>query len=96
MTEFERNARYSYEEKLGYLKSKGYDSLHLQTMTYNNYDVIMVSELKHGVTYFFYKDKHLVKMRYWIWKDDISLYAKRYIDRELNARKEESKWKHKI
>lgn len=32
-------------------------------------------------------DKWLVKMRHWNWKNDIRLYAKRYIDRELNARK---------
>jgi hypothetical protein len=89
MTDFERNARYSYEEKLEYLKSKGHDSLHLQTMSYNGYDVIMVSGLQHGVKYLFYKDKHLVKMRHWNWKDDIRLYAQRYIDQELNARQEE-------
>jgi len=87
MTDFERNARYSYEEKLEYLKTKGYDSLHLQTMSYNGYDVIMVSGQQHGVKYLFYKYKHLVKMRHWNWKDDIRLYAKRYIDQELNTTK---------
>jgi len=49
----------------------------------------MVSGLQHGIKYLFYKDKRLVKIRQWNWKDNIRLYAKRYIDRELNARKEE-------
>ena len=84
MTNFERNARYSYEEKLEFLKSKGYDSLHLQTLSYKGYDVIMLSELQHGVRYFFYKDGNLVKMRHWNWEDIIVLYAKRYIDQELS------------
>lgn len=82
MTEFERNARYSYEEKLTYLK-QSYDSQHLQTMSYGGYDVIMLSGLKKGLTYFFYKDGKLIKMRRWNWKQDIRLYAKVYIEREL-------------
>ena len=90
MTEFERNARYSYDEKLAYLK-QSHDSRHLQTMSYGGYDVIMLSGLKKGLTYFFYKDGKLIKMRWWNWKQDIRLYAKRYIDNELSARKEESK-----
>ena len=90
MTEFERNARYSYDEKLAYLK-QSHDSRHLQTMSYGGYDVIMLSGLTKGLTYFFYKDGKLVKMRKWNWKQDIRLYAKRYIDNELSARKEESK-----
>lgn len=88
MTEFERNARYSYNEKLAYLK-QSYDSQHLQTMSYGGYDVIMLSGWKKGLTYFFYKDGKLVKMRRWNWKQDIYLYAKRYIDNELNAHKVE-------
>lgn len=84
MTDFERNARYSYAEKLEFLKSKGYDSMHLQTMSYNGYDVIMVSELLHGVRYFFYKNGTLVKMRWWNWKTDIRLYARTYIDQVLS------------
>lgn len=82
MTEFERNARYSYDEKLAYLKQL-HDSQHLQTMSYGGYDVIMLSGLKKGLTYFFYKDGKLVKMRRWNWKQDIRLYAKDYIEREL-------------
>lgn len=86
MTEFERNARYSYNEKLAYLK-QSYDSQHLQTMSYGDYDIIMLSGWKKGLTYFFYKDGKLVKMRRWNWKQDIYLYAKKYIDNELNAHK---------
>lgn len=86
MTEFERNARYSYEEKLAQLREKGYDSLHLQTLSYNGYDVITVSKLYKGVRYYFYKDGKLVKIRNWNWKTDIILYAKRYIDQELRRR----------
>lgn len=88
MTEFERNARYSYDEKLAYLK-QSYDSQHLQTMSYGGYDVIMLSGLGKGLRFFFYKDGHLVKMRYKVWKDDIRLYARTYIDQVLNTRKEE-------
>lgn len=82
MTEFERNARYSYSEKLAYLR-QFHDSQHLQTMSYEGYDVIMLSGLKKGLTYYFYKDGKLIKMRRWNWKTDIRLYAKVYIEREL-------------
>lgn len=88
MTEFERNARYSYDEKLAYLK-QSHDSQHLQTMSYGGYDFIMLSGLGKGLTYFFYKDGKLLKMRRWNWKQDIRLYAKRYIDMELKAQKGE-------
>lgn len=84
MTEFERNARYSYEEKLSYLKDNGYDSQHLQTFTYKGFDVITTSKLYKGVRYYFYKDSKLVKMRNWNWKDDITQYAKVYIDQVLS------------
>ena len=36
MTDFERNARYSFDEKLAYLR-QSHDSQHLQTMSYNGY-----------------------------------------------------------
>ena len=88
MTEFERNARYSYDEKLAYLK-QSHDSQHLQTMSYKGYDVIMLSGLGKGLRFFFYKDKQLIKLRNKVWKDDIRLYAQTYIDQVLNARKEE-------
>ena len=88
MTEFERNARYSYDEKLEYLR-KSHDSQHLQTMSYKGYDVIMLSGLGKGLRFFFYKDGQLIKMRDKLWKDDIRLYARTYIDQVLNARKEE-------
>ena len=87
MTEFERNARYSYDEKLAYLK-QSHDSQHLQTMSYKGYDVIMLSGLGKGLRFFFYKDGKLIKMRHKVWKDDIRLYARTYIDQVLNARKE--------
>lgn len=90
MTEFERNARYSYDQKLAYLR-QSHDSQHLQTMSYNGYDVIMLSGLGKGLRYFFYKDGHLVKMRDKNWKNDIRLYARTYIDQVLNARKKETK-----
>lgn len=88
MTEFERNARYSYDEKLAYLK-QSHDSQHLQTMSYKGYDVIMLSGLGKGLRYFFYKDSHLVKIRDKNWKDNIRLYARTYIDQVLNIRKED-------
>lgn len=90
MTDFERNARYSYDEKLAYLR-QSHDTQHLQTMYYGGYDVIMLSGLKKGLKYFFYKGGKLVKMRDKNWKDDIRLYARIYIDQVLNARKEETK-----
>lgn len=86
MTEFERNARYSYNEKLAYLR-QFHDSQHLQTMSYGGYDVIMLSGLGKGLRFFFYKDSRLVKIRDKNWKDDIRLYARTYIDQILNARK---------
>lgn len=88
MTEFERNARYSYDEKLAYLK-QSHDSQHLQTMSYKGYDVIMLSCLGKGLRFFFYKDGRLIKMRHKVWKDNIRQYAQTYIDQVLNARKEE-------
>ena len=88
MTNFQRKARYSYDEKLAYLK-QSYDSKHLQTMSYGGYDVIMLSGLGKGLRFFFYKDGHLVKMRDKVWKDDIRLYVRTYIDQVFNARKEE-------
>ena len=88
MTEFERNARYSYNEKLEYLRQSN-DAQHLQTMSYSGYDVIMLSGIGKGLRFFFYKDGQLIKMRDKNWKDDIRLYAKAYIDQVLNARKEE-------
>ena len=88
MTEFERNARYSYIEKYLYLKKQGYDSTHLQTMSYNGYEVIMLSRLGKGVRYFFYKEGTLVKMRSWNWKQDIRKYAQNYINQVLNTPKE--------
>ena len=88
MTDFERNARYSYNEKLEYLR-KSNDSQHLQTMSYKGYDVIMESGLGKGLRFFFYKDGQLIKMRNKVWKDDIRLYARNYIDQVLSARKEE-------
>lgn len=57
-------------------------------MSYNGYDVIMLSGLRKGLRYFFYKDGHLVKMRDKNWKNDIRLYARTYIDQVLNAKKE--------
>lgn len=88
MTEFERNARYSYDEKLAYLR-QSHDFQHLQTMSHAGYDVIMLSGLGKGLRYFFYKDGQLIKMRNKVWKDDIRLYAQNYIDQVLSARKEE-------
>lgn len=88
MTEFERNARYPYDEKLAYLK-QSHDSQHLQTMSYKGYDVIMLSGLGKGLRFFFYKDGQLIKMRNKVWKDNIRLYARTYIDQVLNARKED-------
>ena len=88
MTEFERNARYSYDEKLAYLM-QSHDSKHLQTMSYGGYDVIMLSGLGKGLRYFFYKDGQLIKMRDKVWKDDIRLYAQTYIDQVLNITNEE-------
>lgn len=88
MTEFERNARYSYNEKLEYLKQRN-DSQHLQTMSYKGCDVIMLSGLGKGLRYFFYKDGQLVKMRDKVWKKDIRLYARTYIDQVLNTGKED-------
>ena len=88
MTEFERNGRYSYDEKLAYLK-QSHDSQHLQTMSYKGYDVIMLSGLGKGLRFFFYKGGHLIKMRDKVWKDNIRQYAQTYIDQVLNARKEE-------
>ena len=88
MTEFERNARYSYDEKLAYLK-QSHDSQHLQTMSYKGYDVIMLSGLEKGLRFFFYKGGRLIKMRDKVWKDNIRQYAQTYIDQVLNARKEE-------
>lgn len=87
MTEFERNARYSYDEKLAYLKQL-HDSQHLQTMSYKGYDVIMLSGLGKGLRFFFYKGGRLIKMRDKVWKDNIRQYAQTYIDQVLNARKE--------
>lgn len=84
MTEFERNSRYSYEEKLSYLKDNGYDSQHLQTLSYKGFDVISASKLHKGVTYYFYKNGKLVKIRNWNWKSDITHYAKVYIDQVLS------------
>ena len=83
MTEFERNARYSYDEKLSFLKDNGYDDLHLQTFSYKGFDVISTSKLHKGVRYYFYKNGRLVKMRNWNWKTDINQYAKVYIDQVL-------------
>ena len=88
MTEFERNTRYSYNEKLEYLKQH-HDSRHLQTMSYGGYDVIMLSGLRKGLSFFFYKDGQLIKMRHQVWKDDIRLYARTYIDMVLNTKKKE-------
>lgn len=84
MTEFERNAKYSYEEKLSYLKENGYDSLHLQTFSYKGFDVISTSKLHKGLRYYFYKDNKLIKMRDMGWKTDIIQYAKTYIDQVLS------------
>ena len=42
MTEFERNAKYSYKEKLSYLKDNGYDSKHLQTFIYKGFKFILI------------------------------------------------------
>jgi hypothetical protein len=88
MTEFERNARYSYSEKFEYLKQR-HNPQHLQTMSYKGYDVIMLSGLGKGLTFFFYKDGQLIKMRRQVWKDDIRFYARTYIDQVLDTRKEE-------
>lgn len=88
MTEFERNARYSYNEKLAYLR-QSHDSQHLQTMSYGRYNVIMLSRLTKGLTYFFYEDGKLVRMCRRNWEEDIRLYVKRYIDNELSSIKEE-------
>lgn len=88
MTEFERNARYSYDEKLAYLK-QSHDSQHMQTMYYKGYDVIMLSGLGKGLRFFFYKGGRLIKMRDKVWKDNIRQYAQTYIDQVLNVRKEE-------
>ena len=88
MTDFERNARYSFNEKLAYLQ-QSHDSQHLQTMSYGGYDVIMLSGLGKGLRFFFYKDGQLIKMRDKGWKDNIRQYARTYIDQVLNAREEE-------
>lgn len=84
MTNFERNARYSYEEKLSYLRNNDYDNQHLQTFTYNGIDVISTSKLNKGLRYYFYKNGKLVKIRDMNWKTDIIQYAKVYIDQVLN------------
>ena len=83
MTDFERNARYSYNEKLSYLKEIGYDRIHLQTFSYKGFDVITTSKVTKGIRIYFYKDDRLVKMRNKNWKTDIIQYAKNYIDLTL-------------
>lgn len=83
MTDFERNARYSYDEKLAYLKELGCDRIHLQTFSYKGFTVITHSRLTKGIRCYFYKDGRLVKMRNKHWKTDIIQYAKSYIDLEL-------------
>lgn len=82
MTEFERNTRYSYEEKLAQLRER-YTYPHLQTMSYKGIDVISQSGLGKGVRWFFFKDGKLLRIRNKIWKTDINLYAKRFIDQVL-------------
>lgn len=83
MTELERNARYSFNEKLAYFEKLGFSFPNLQVLEYKGYKVITTSKLGGGVRYYFYKEDKLVKMRNWNWKTDIMLYAKRYIDQEL-------------
>lgn len=83
MTEFERNAKYSYSEKLLYLQEIGYDSQHLYTFCYKGFDVITTSKLNKGVRCYFYKNGKLVKIRNKNWKTNIIQYAKTYIDLEL-------------
>ncbi len=83
MTRFERNARYSLEEKLNYLKQHGYDSVHLRTFSYKGFDVIAASRLMHGIHFYFYKDNKLVKLRTIRREIDITHYIKAYIDLEL-------------
>lgn len=82
MTEFERNARYSYSEKLAYLQQR-LTFPNLQTMSYKGIDVISISGIGKGVRWFFYLDGKLVKIRDWSWKTDIALYARRFIDQCL-------------
>lgn len=82
MTDFERNARYSYSEKLAYLQEK-LSFPNLQTFSHKGIDVISISGIHKGVTWYFYSEGKLVKMRHWNWKTDIELYAKRYIDQCL-------------
>lgn len=85
MTGFERNARYSYDEKLAYLKQLGYKYPNLQTMSFEGYDVISYSKLGKGFTVMIYKNGALIKMRNKGWRDNINTYIKAYIHQELTA-----------
>lgn len=86
MTEFERNARYSYKDKLAYLQNAGYKYPNLQTLSFEGYDVITFSKLTRGFTVLIYKDGALVKMRHKNWKDSIETYVKAYIHQELTKK----------
>lgn len=86
MTEFERNARYTYQQKLAYLQESGYKYPNLQTMSFEGYDVISYSKLGKGFTLMIYKNGALVKMRHKGWKNSIETYTKAYIHQELTSK----------
>lgn len=82
MTELERNQRYTIDEMWKNLSGR-YDSTHLRRLSYKGFEVISASKLGKGFRLYIYRDGHLLKIRDWSWKDDIFLYAKRYIDQCL-------------
>ena len=83
MTELERFQRYTPEGLWSKLEEQGYKYPNLQRFVYNGFMVISTSKLHRGFRLYIYKDRELVKIRNWSWKDDIRLYAQRYIDQCL-------------
>ena len=90
MTEFERNARYSYQQTLDKLIADGWKFPHLQTMNYKGFDVITWGDKSrnrignwHGFHAKFFLNGKLVKIRDKAWKDDINAYCRTYIDQVL-------------
>ena len=89
MTEFERNAQYSYQETLDKLVADGWEFPYLQTMNYKGFDVITWadktrhSQWFHGFRAKFFLNGKLVKIRRKPWRDDINAYCREYIDQVL-------------
>lgn len=85
-TDFQRHQKYNFNDWLNNIKEK-YDSRHYRVFEYNGFQCITYSAEGRGFGVKIFKNNILVCERGKVYRPDIILYVKRFIDQELIAKR---------